>query len=558
MRRARCSSSAISVLVRPAAASSAIRRSLPDSAPDPVRRAPGRGLRCRAGPARPRRAAAWRPCARPGPPPRAGGRGHGPVHRRRGAGGPGPAGPRPAPPRRRRARPAGCPPPPRQAAHRAAPGGGAQHAQRAAHRARGVPHPGQPQFLRRQVQCLLAAAQRQPALCDRGPPRGDDRTDHVAGGLPASALQEVVQRPRRVAGGGPLHAPRVQEAVQFPGLRRPAQVERGRETPGLLDAACVDERQQGVGVPVGGPGAGTRRAGARFAGQQAGVVAAGRGDVGAGVEERLVHRVQQRGVLPGQPALHEPFRLVQFVGPLGHRGGRAQQEGLGKRIGGLGEEAPYAGHRLPGRDQPGRRGVPHQQRLPGGAHQLRGVLAGLAQPPVHLLPGRQVLVGEQRARGLHGAAEARVAGQPALGAAQHLHGRTDLAAAREGGAEGDGRAHPVARVGRQVLGLGEARDGRGAIGRRVLQGAQLGQQPLPLAVVERLVQRPAQIADGVAGPGVVHGDGHRVPARAGPRAVRRPTPAAGAGRPPPPGRPGAAAPRPRPGARPPCAVAASR
>lgn len=61
-----------------------------------------------------------------------------------------------------------------------------------------------------------------------------------------------------------------------------------------------------------------------------------------------------------------------------------------------------------------------------------------------------------------------------------------------------------------MLGLGEPGDGGRGVGRRVLQGAQFGQQPLPEIVGHRLVQRPAQIADGVGGPGVVHGDGHGV------------------------------------------------
>ncbi len=57
-------------------------------------------------------------------------------------------------------------------------------------------------------------------------------------------------------------------------------------------------------------------------------------------------------MLSGEPPLDEPFRLVEFVGPLGDRGGRPQQERLRQRVAGLREQGPYAGHRLPGRDQP--------------------------------------------------------------------------------------------------------------------------------------------------------------------------------------------------------------
>lgn len=252
----------------------------------------------------------------------------------------------------------------------AAAGGGAEDAQGAADSARRAPHPGEPHLLRRQVQRLLAAAEFQPAGGHSAAPRGDDGADHLAGGLPPPALQEVVDRPRQVAGGGPQHTARVEEAVQLPAVRRRVQVEAAREVPCLVGASGVHQRHQHMGVLVGGDGAGPARAPGPARREQAGVVAAGGGDVRAGVEQGGEHRVEQAGVLPREPPLDQPVRLVELVGPVGDGGGGADEEGLGERIGGLGEQLPHPAHRLGRRDERGRRGVPDEERLARGAHQF--------------------------------------------------------------------------------------------------------------------------------------------------------------------------------------------
>lgn len=256
-----------------------------------------------------------------------------------------------------------------------------------------------------------------------------------------------MQRARRVAGGGAHRAPRVEKAAQLPGFGRRPQIETLREPqrPRLL--AGRHERQQHMGLPVGGPAA-RPLARARVR-QQPRVLAARGQDVGPYVDQRLVHRVQHVGTLTDQAALHQPFRFREFVGPLGDGGGRADQERLGQRIGGLREQRPQPPHRLRGRDQPGRGRMPYDQRVTGRADQLRRVLGGVAQPPVHILPHRLVLLGQQHRGGLEGADQLRPVRQLVLHRAQYVHRGQGPAPPGQRRAQRDRRPHRVLRRPRQ-------------------------------------------------------------------------------------------------------------
>ena len=220
-----------------------------------------------------------------------------------------------------------------------------------------------------------------------------------------------------------------------------------------------------------------------------------------------MHGVQQVGALTGQAAVHEPVRLVEFVGPLGDDGGRAQQEGLGERVGRLGEQVAHPPHRVGRRDQARGGGVPDEQCPDGGADQFGLAFGGVAQPSVHLPAHRLVVVGQQGGRALQDGGQFGAAVELAVDRAQHLHGGAGPAAAGQRGAQGHGRTDPVLRCALQLSASVSrgipAADCRPA----TLQGAQFGQQPLSAFVGQGFLQGPAQEADGVVGPVLAQGLG---------------------------------------------------
>ncbi len=119
------------------------------------------------------------------------------------------------------------------------------------------------------------------------------------------------------------------------------------------------------------------------------------------------------------------------------------------------------------------------------------------------------MVGEQRGRGLHRAAQSRVVPNAAAEAAQYRERGLRLALGGQRGAHRDGGPHPVLRLLVQPERLGEPGDPGGLHGGE-LQRAEVAEGRGPAAARHRFVQCAAQVVHRVGGPARAHRSGRGV------------------------------------------------